>query len=121
MQSSASLERSVSWLRWLRRLPSLTGQKFMLVVQNGMEASLSSLRRIWRVVGPAVGIFVGGDTEWKLATMGFWSRFAHRRGGKCHVGRVNSMRRIEAVGDAGADSFDGSPATSQPISPPIPR
>lgn len=111
MGGGASLDRSIAWLRWLRRVPSLAGQKYMLVVQNGMDAKLSMLRRIWRIIGSNVGIFVGGDTEWKLATMRFWSRLAHRLGAICHVGRVNSMKRIEQVGKAGADSFDGSSAS----------
>ncbi len=117
MQAAPSLERSLAWLRWLRRCPSLAGMKFMLVVQNGMDADAGLLARIRRIVGPLVGIFIGGDTVWKLATRRFWCKLAHSLGSWCHVGRVNSMRRIEDIGGVeedgsdGADSFDGSSAS----------
>jgi len=60
------------------------------------------------MLDPQVGIFVGGDTRWKLATMAQWARLAHAHGAICHVGRVNSARRIHLCAAAGIDSFDGS-------------
>lgn len=110
MGGKASLDLSISWLRRLRRRVALRGQHFMLVVQNGMESGVL-LGRIKRIVGPTVGIFVGGDTEWKLATVKFWSDLVHSLGGICHVGRVNTAKRIGIIGRAGADSFDGSNAS----------
>ncbi len=106
----ASLNLSVRWLRKLRRRVALRGARFMLVVQNGMEAG-PMLGRIKRIIGSRVGVFVGGDTPWKEATVRFWARLAHRRGAICHVGRVNTARRIQICEDAGADSFDGSSAS----------
>jgi hypothetical protein len=40
--------------------------------------------------------------------MGRWARLAHSRGSICHVGRVNSARRVRLCMAAGVDSFDGS-------------
>lgn len=111
MGGKASLDLSVTWLRKLRRRVGLKGARFMLVVQNGMDTCRRMLARIRRIIGPRVGIFVGGDTAWKLATMAFWVRLAHGLGAICHVGRVNTARRIHACEAAGADSFDGSSAS----------
>lgn len=95
----ASLRRSIEWLD---RLPGLR----LVAVQDGLEPTdLGSL------VGPSVGIFVGGSTEWKLSTLPQWGRFARERGVYLHVGRVNTRRRIRACALAGADSFDGSSVT----------
>jgi hypothetical protein len=87
----------------LRNRPALHGSQYLLAVQNGMEPG-----HIAPLVGPEIGIFVGGDTPWKLATMAAWARLAHERGAICHIGRVNTVRRIRLCAAAGADSFDGS-------------
>jgi hypothetical protein len=110
MGGKASLDLSIRWLRKLRRRVSLREAHFLIAVQNGMEAG-PMLGRIKRAIGARVGIFVGGDTEWKLATMAFWARLAHACGAICHVGRVNTARRIHACEAAGVDSFDGSSAS----------
>jgi len=99
----ASLRLSLDWLDTLRGRPDLRGAQYLLAVQNGMEPG-----QIAPLVSPEVGIFVGGDTPWKLATMATWTRLAHERGALCHVGRVNTVRRIRLCAAAGADSFDGS-------------
>ena len=97
-----SLERSSAWLpaclRWCKG-------DALVPVQDGMapwdvEPLLHSDNRI--------GIFVGGSTEGKLASMPWWGRLAKKHGRWLHVGRVNSVRRINACLSAGADSFDGS-------------
>lgn len=108
MGGLASFELSIAWLRKLRRRVALRSVRFLIAVQNGMEVIA---QRIGRWLGPKVGIFVGGDTEWKLATMAMWARLAHRFGAICHVGRVNTARRIHACQAAGVDSFDGSSAS----------
>jgi len=100
MGGLASLRFSLGWLDTLRNRPQLRGAHYLLAVQNGMEP-----QDIAALVGPEIGIFVGGDTPWKLAT---WARLAHERGAICHVGRVNTVRRIRLCAAAGADSFDGS-------------
>ena len=103
MGGMASLKFSRMWLARLRNRRSLSTATFMIAVQNGIGHGY-----VRDIIGPQVGIFVGGDTEWKLATMTEWTRLAHSRGAICHVGRVNSARRIRLCAAAGVDSFDGS-------------
>jgi len=98
MGGLASLQFSRGWLDRLRRRRALSGATFLIAVQNGMKPAH---------VGGML-IFVGGDTRWKLATMAQWARLAHAHGAICHVGRVNSARRIHLCAAAGIDSFDGS-------------
>lgn len=110
MGGVASLEMSFAWLRKLRRRKGLAQATFLLAVQNGMDEP-AIRRRIARRLGPKLGIFVGGDTAWKLGTMGLWAKVSHERGAICHVGRVNTAKRIRACEAAGVDSFDGSSAS----------
>lgn len=99
----ASLRFSLDWLGTLKARPALRGTRYLLAVQNGMEQ-----RDIAPLLGAGIGVFVGGDTPWKLGTMRAWADLAHARGATCHIGRVNSARRIRLCAAAGADSFDGS-------------
>jgi hypothetical protein len=94
-----SLDLSLAWLpRVLDASPVA-----LIAVQNGMTpANLSGL------LSERVGVFVGGDDAWKEATMGTWALAAHQAGAWCHVGRVNSQRRLRLCQMAGATSFDGS-------------
>jgi hypothetical protein len=95
----ASLDFS---LRWLDQLSGVR----LLAVQDGMGAE-----HVRGLLGPTVGIFVGGSTEWKLATVRAWGALAREVGCYCHVGRVNTKRRIALCAEAGVDSFDGTSAT----------
>jgi hypothetical protein len=52
------------------------------------------------------GIFVGGSTEWKLATAAAWVEFAHATNRKCHIGRVGIPARVRWARTIGADSID---------------
>lgn len=53
--------------------------------------------------------FVGGTDKWKLSSASAsMVAEAQRRGKLVHVGRVNSMRRLQAAFDLGVDSVDGS-------------
>jgi hypothetical protein len=88
-------------LAWRDRLDRVCPQ--LLAVQDGMEAGDVS-----QFVGPELGIFVGGTTDWKEQTMAAWGRLARECGAYLHVGRVNSIRRIALCRAAGADSIDGS-------------
>lgn len=89
---------------WLPRLEFLCRMR-LIAVQDGMEpADLEPL------VGPDVGIFLGGSTEWKLQTMKRWGAFAHEAGCHYHVGRVNTAKRMALAIGAGAHSADGSSA-----------
>ncbi|ERZ01102.1 hypothetical protein [Pseudomonas aeruginosa] len=60
------------------------------------------------LLSPAVGIFLGGSTAWKLQTMESWGVLARRRNCYFHVGRVNSARLIAMCSAAGASSFEGT-------------
>ena len=92
-------------LGWLPRLAGVAKRR-LLAVQDGMSAA-----DVAPYLSPEVGIFVGGSTEWKLATMRAWGQLARTHGAYLHVGRVNTIRRIRYCQDAGADSFDGTSAT----------
>jgi hypothetical protein len=83
-------------------VPRLHGLRLLLAVQDGMTpADVPHL-------GSVAGIFVGGSTEWKLETLPNWGAWARGAGVICHIGRVNTARRIMACAKAGATSFDGS-------------
>jgi hypothetical protein len=98
-----SLEFSVAWLPRLRGV-----RRLLLPVQNGMSVEeVSAVLRDWS----GVGLFLGGDTEWKLATMYQWGMLACAARRYYHIGRVNTARRIRLAAEAGADSFDGTSAT----------
>lgn len=99
MGGQASFDLSLEWLpRVLAASP-----RALLPVQPGF-----TIEQVGDVLGPDVGVFVGGDTKWKLDTMATWSELAASKGAWCHVGRVNTARRIHACVDVGVDSFDGS-------------
>jgi hypothetical protein len=71
-------------------------------------------------LSPAIGIFVGGTTQWKEATAGAWGSVARRRNCYLHVGRFNSVRRIRICAAAGANSIDGTGASRYALSlPPL--
>lgn len=93
--------RLTSW--WL---PHLDRFRLLVAVQNGM---VPADVRPW--LGPRCGIFLGGDTAWKLETMRSWGDVARAAGCYYHVARVNSARRIARAQEAGADSFDGTSAS----------
>lgn len=94
-----SLEFSLSWLDEVRAF----GRLMLLPVQDGME-----VESVDEVLGDRMGIFIGGETEWKERTMHDWADFAHMFGIYVHCGRVNSRRRLKLCKHAGVDSFDGS-------------
>lgn len=101
----ASLDRSREWI------PSLLEHGRVLVpVQDGMR--FSDLRDLFERYDPTrVGIFIGGTTEWKLATLPGWGSLCQEIGAWCHVGRVNTVGRINLCHSAGAHSFDGTSVT----------
>jgi hypothetical protein len=99
-------KRSLAYsLNWRRELGTPLCPQ-LLAVQDGMDADEVAL-----MVGPEFGLFVGGTTEWKLATLPIWAALARTRQAYLHVGRVNTVRRIALCAAAGADSFDGSNAS----------
>ena len=98
----ASLDLS---LRWMRLVLDET-ERALLAVQNGLDTA-----DVRPFLGPRVGLFVGGDTAWKLSTLPAWAALGREVGCWVHVARVNSARRIHLCTSAGATSFDGSSAS----------
>ncbi len=98
--------------RWMPFVAEHT-KRPLVAVQDGMsEADVLPL------LTPGVGLFLGGSTDWKLATMPAWGRLAAALGCWFHVGRVNSARRIRLCALAGAHSFDGTSATKFSVNVP---
>ena len=106
----ASLE--LTW-RWMQRVLNVAAVA-LIAVQDGHEPW-----QVDEILGARIGVFVGGSTEWKLATMAQWGATAVRRGAWCHVGRVNTRRRILRCAAAGVTSFDGTSVTKFPSTLPM--
>jgi hypothetical protein len=99
---AGGLESLALSLRWSNRCMA-SCDLVLIAVQDGMEpADLAPY------VGPRVGIFLGGSTEWKLARMRDWGEFCAAAGCWYHVARVNTARRFRMAHYAGATSIDGS-------------
>ncbi len=101
-----SLALSVKWMSTVLDKCRLA----LLPVQDGMVD-----RDVASLLGPRVGIFLGGSTEWKCATMRAWGSLARRVGCYYHVARVNTRRRIRAAEAAGANSIDGTSASQYSV------
>lgn len=100
-EGERSLELTLEWL------PKCRGHRQLLIaVQNGIEPAM-----IAPYLAPDVGIFLGGDTDWKLETGAQWGKLAEKHDVYFHVGRVNTAQRIIWCSQIGADSFDGTSAS----------
>ena len=91
---------------WIPRLRAMGVARMVVPVQDGM--TVDDVRPL---LAEDVGIFVGGSTKWKLATMNQWGDLGSEAGVFVHVGRVNTIRRIEMCSVAGVHSFDGTSCT----------
>lgn len=100
---AASLARSVEWLPALRSVGCLV----LIPVQDDMRPDPSLTRHL----GDTVGLFVGGSTEFKIASLPTWSWVAREWDCYLHVARVNSVRRIRYCQAYGVDSIDGTSAS----------
>lgn len=98
---AASLQRSVRWLPMVLE----RAHRALIPVQDGMSA-----REIGPLLNERVGVFVGGSTEFKESTLRMWAELARSRSAWCHIGRVNSVRRIKRCTTAQVDSIDGTSA-----------
>lgn len=94
-----SLLLSLSWLPRLLKF----GRRVYVPVQPGIDPQVMR-----RVLDERIGVFVGGDDRWKEETAPVWARLARQCGAQCHVGRVNTARRLAICQAAGVDSIDGS-------------
>lgn len=105
MGGRESLAFLLSWLPFCLEI----GPLVLIAVQDHM--TIGDIVDLYRLHGDRIGIFVGGSTVWKEETMKRWGTLARRLGIYCHVGRVNTMRRIALCAHAGAHSFDGTSAS----------
>jgi hypothetical protein len=86
-----------------RRIRAL-GFKVALVGQDGVETMLGEIP--WDLVD---AIFLGGSDAWKLGEGArILTAEAKRRGLTVHMGRVNSLKRLEYAQAMGCDSADGT-------------
>jgi hypothetical protein len=114
-------------IRYLNRCQSVV-PLVLIAVQDGLLT-----RDLISFVGPHVGIFLGGSTQWKLEKMAEWGDFCAQRGfyetrirenvivkKLCHyhVARVNTRRRMLQALASGAESIDGSSATRYAVTTP---
>ena len=106
---ASSLVLSLAWMPWALDHCA----KVLIPVQPGMVAA--DLRPH---LSDRVGLFVGGDTEWKERSLPEWGALARETNCWLHVGRVNSARRIHLCALSGADSFDGTSATRFAVTTP---
>lgn len=96
--AEATLAKSVPWMPMIREL----GYPVAFVGQNGQER----LPVPWDELDV---LFIGGDDEWKLGphARALVSE-AKRRGKWVHMGRVNSLKRMQYAEWIGCDSADGT-------------
>lgn len=82
-----------------------------LVAQDGQE----SVPVPWDEID---ALFIGGTTEWKLSpAAASIAAEAKRRGKWVHMGRVNSLRRMQYAESIGCDSADGTVLKHDPSRP----
>ena len=104
--AQATLDQFDKWCLPLQRVWSdvneIDHQPIALVLQKGME----DLSIPWDEID---ALFVGGTTDYKLSNAAAdVVQEARIRGLWVHVGRVNSMKRVQHVIGIDADSFDGT-------------
>lgn len=96
--AAATLALSAPMFQRIREL----GYPVALVAQDGLE----SLPVPWDDFD---ALFLGGTTAWKLSTEAAGlAQEAKRRGKWVHMGRVNSLRRMQYADAIGCDSADGT-------------
>lgn len=102
---------------WRRSEPTLAtisalGYRPALAAQDGFDPNGID----WSLFGC---LFIGGTTSWKLSPAARAAALeAIRRGKAVHMGRVNSLRRLQAAALMGCDSADGTflrPAPDQNV------
>ena len=85
----------------------------MIVAQDGAEQNdYREIRGLTknghRMIDGGIGVFIGGTTEWKLNNAGKIAKICRDNNALCHIGRVNSAKRVRMCWNWGATSFDGS-------------
>jgi hypothetical protein len=104
----SSLDLSLRWLPYVRQYgPPL------IAVQDGIEPE-----DVEEHIGGRCGIFLGGSTAWKWATLPRWAAMARTYRCHLHVGRVNSERGIRVCRAHGVTSADGTSASRFAVNAP---
>lgn len=95
--AAATFKEAEKWI------PMLTQYRCLIVAQDGMTiADFSDF------VMDGIGVFIGGSTEYKLKNIKSIAALCDQYSVLCHVGRVNSIKRMHICINFGAHSFDGS-------------
>jgi len=87
------------WSYWSPILRDKYHLKLYLAVQDGMTVD-----EVTSLEPQPDAIFVGGTTEWKWQTVPIWCKHFNT----VHVGRVNSLKKLEFCQAHGVSSCDGS-------------
>lgn len=88
---------------WIKEIKARTQAPLLLVWQDGM-----TLKDIEPYLQDGIGVFIGGTTEGKLSNMKWISKACYEHKVWCHLGRVNSAKRVKSATSVWIDSFDGS-------------
>ena len=98
---SETLEKSYKYIDIIREIRA--DVKMLIVWQDGMTQE-----DIRPFLSMGIGVFVGGSTEGKLSNVNWIAEECRRYNVWCHVGRINTLIRLEKMYNAGVNSFDGS-------------
>lgn len=98
-------ETARMFMLWYPRLIKYR-KKLMFVAQDGIEKN--NYATVKGMTSNGVGIFVGGSTEWKINNGRNIAKICKDNNELCHIGRVNTAKRLKLCFDWGATSFDGS-------------
>jgi hypothetical protein len=109
-EGQRSLELSMRWMNRVLAVANLV----LIPLQDGMTTG-----DLEPLVGPNVGVFLGGSTEWKLKTAPMWGRFCAERGVHYHFARINTACRTAFAISCGATSGDGSSITRYASTAPL--
>ena len=101
--SAAETGEILSYWLWILRKYD---RPLLYVAQDGCEDH--DYLRIRGLTSIGYGIFVGGTTEFKLTHSEAISHICIEAGVVCHIGRVNSAKRVRLCESWSVVSFDGS-------------
>ena len=89
---------------WIQKLKKINPKTTLLFVwQDGMTK-----QDILPYIKDGIGIFIGGTTEAKIQAIPFVSDLCNEHNSWCHVGRVNSIKRLKICLRNNVKSIDGS-------------
>jgi hypothetical protein len=97
-------DASATWVRSWPMFPRIraAGFKVALVAQDGIESGPVA----WQAFDV---LFIGGTTKWKLSHHAReMATEAKAHGMHVHMGRVNSLKRLQSAAMKGCDSADGT-------------